>query len=38
MIDERGTLKICDFGQARLMQINKDKYSTDVSSLWYRAP
>lgn len=38
MINAEGTVKLCDFGQAKIISINKDKYSLDVSTLWYRAP
>lgn len=38
MINAEGTVKLCDFGQAKIISISKDKYSLDVSTLWYRAP
>lgn len=38
MISAEGVVKLGDFGQAKTISINKDKYSLDVSTLWYRAP
>lgn len=38
MINAEGTVKLCDFGQAKIISISKEKYSLDVSTLWYRAP
>jgi cyclin-dependent kinase-like len=38
MITTDGIIKLCDFGQSKCISINKDNYSLDVSTLWYRAP
>lgn len=38
MVNPDGVVKLCDFGQAKIISVNKDKYSLDVSTLWYRAP
>jgi len=38
MISSEGIVKLCDFGQSKIIFMNKDKYSLEVSSLWYRAP
>lgn len=38
MITAEGIIKLCDFGQSKLAVINKEDYSLDISTLWYRAP
>ncbi len=39
MIDEKtGTLKIIDFGLSRPFTLPIGPMTTEVSSLWYRAP
>lgn len=38
MVNPDGLVKLCDFGQAKIISVNRDKYSLDVSTLWYRAP
>ncbi len=38
LIDNSGVLKIADFGLARPFGITPRLYSTEVVTLWYRAP
>ncbi|EKE39300.1 hypothetical protein ENUP19_0050G0075 [Entamoeba nuttalli] len=38
LINKNGTIKLGDFGLARLTTINDRKYTSEVVTLWYRAP
>ena len=38
LIDEKGYLKICDFGLSRFFTIPITKYTEDTITLWYRPP
>ena len=38
LINNRGELKIADFGLARPLEINRRHYTPDVVTRWYRAP
>lgn len=43
LINEHGTLKLADFGLARVFRLNNNNkgerpYSPQVASRWYRAP
>lgn len=38
MITTEGFIKLCDFGQSKCLSITKQNYTTEVSTLWYRAP
>ena len=38
LIDEKGTLKIADFGLGRAIGIPVRAYTHEVVTLWYRAP
>jgi len=38
LIDQRGTLKLADFGLARAFCIPIRQYTHEVITLWYRAP
>lgn len=38
LINQRGELKICDFGLARAKSIPTKSYSNEVVTLWYRPP
>ena len=38
LYNNKGILKICDFGLAKHFHSKKMKYTTNVVTLWYRAP
>ncbi|RLN45593.1 hypothetical protein BBJ29_007457 [Phytophthora kernoviae] len=38
LIDERGDIKLCDFGVARTVQFEGDPLSDYVATRWYRPP
>ncbi|KAJ1552842.1 Cyclin-dependent kinase catalytic subunit, partial [Nowakowskiella sp. JEL0078] len=38
LIDQRGMLKIADFGLARAFGVPLRTYTHEVITLWYRAP
>ena len=38
LINKKGVLKICDFGMARIFNINSNLMSQEVVTLWYRPP
>ena len=38
MINNRGELKLADFGLARTFSESGDNYTNNVVTLWYRAP
>lgn len=38
LVNERGVLKLCDFGLSRLMNVPCEQLSVDVVTQWYRAP
>ncbi|KAL7718224.1 Cyclin-dependent kinase 2 [Entamoeba marina] len=38
LINQSGTVKLCDFGLARLTTLNERQFTSEVVTLWYRAP
>ena len=38
LLSKKGVLKVCDFGMARLLNINSILMSQEVVTLWYRPP
>lgn len=38
LVDHRGNIKLADFGLARFISLPIRKYTSDVVTLWYRAP
>ena len=38
LLSADGSLKLCDFGMARSMELNLSTLSSNVVTLWYRAP
>ena len=38
LIDEKGTLKIADFGLSRKIGLNIRPYTQEILTLWYRSP
>ena len=38
LISQEGMLVLCDFGQAKHTYYQPQEHSTDISTLWYRAP
>lgn len=38
LINKEGVIKICDFGQAKMINLLEKKHTPEVGTLWYRAP
>lgn len=38
LISREGQVKLCDFGQAKLVNLLNKKHTPEVGTLWYRAP
>jgi len=38
LITSEDTLKLCDFGQAKLTLLGENHHTPDISTLWYRSP
>jgi len=38
LLSSDGSLKLCDFGMSRSMELNLSRLSLNVVTLWYRAP
>ena len=38
LVNDKGVLKLCDFGLSRLMNVPCEQLSVDVVTQWYRAP
>jgi len=38
LLDDKGIVKLADFGLSRLIELNPVEYTCEVVTLWYRAP
>lgn len=38
LVTEDGTIKLCDFGQAKYTSLENENHTNEVATLWYRAP